>query len=380
MIPTSLRSCAGKRIRKEVFLFGHRNSTKHNSGFGKLFSTSSSSSRKEPRLSSRNKRDLLFLAVGTCGFIGYYLHHRDDNWKEDVWKIKNKLKASSIVEKNKRYSRQENSFSSHTPPVILSHLEKALQHRQQPPPLIVTAHQSGEFLASRQWYPFEATLMAAASTTNPGFVWDAQTNILNLSNNVLEYLISTNKSKNDSEHQECESESGIVTKVWGKYPLIQIEEEDPFILFWLAMTPLFPAVFLAMDGREGLLKWKDNNVLFDTNLNSESGNDKNTSAKAHLADGKETLLVEFLFRNEDGLLHKIKVTSQKNPERELWQAVYKNYTQHIVAVDWDNHKGEKDNKESRQILIPSYIEIGKGEGDQYRPHFKIYNRNLSYQN
>ncbi len=377
MIPTSLRSYAEKRIRKEFFLFGHyRDSTRSNARIGKWFSSSSSRSRKEPRLSSRNKRDLFFLAVGTCGFFGYFLHHRDDNWDEDVWKIQNRLKASSLVERSKLYSRQESSFSNHPPPIILKYTEKVLQHHQQLPPSIVTAHQAGEFLASRQWYPFEATLMAAASPTNPGFVWDAQTTILNLSNNVLEYLI-TNKSKNYGENEECEIESGVITKVWGKYPLIQIEEEDPFILFWLAMIPVFPAAFLALDGDEGVLKWKDNNVLFGININSESGNETNPSASAFLAGGTNSLLVEFFFRNE--LLHKIKVTSQENPEQELWQAVYKNYTQHAVALDWAIDTDHEDKKESLQILIPSYIEIGKGEGDQYRPHFKINNRKLSYE-
>mmetsp|Transcript_3205 Transcript_3205/g.7597 ORF Transcript_3205/g.7597 Transcript_3205/m.7597 type:complete len:373 (-) Transcript_3205:1214-2332(-) len=371
MIPTSIRAWGYHRIRKEALTFGSRQLTKGKSGFGKFFS--SSSSNKDPKLSARNKRDLLILAVGICGALGYHLIHRDDDWEEDVWTLQNKLKSSSSG-KNELFSPQGNSFSKHPPPIVLRYIEKVLQQPASSlriSSFLVTAHQSGEFLASRQWYPFEATLMAAASNTNPGFVWDARTTILKLSNNVLEYLIT----KGDEGQMVSETEGGVVTKVWGKYPLIQVEEEDPYLLFWLAMTPLFPAVFL--DGREGMLKWMDNDVVFDEKRTIESR--KEASASAQLADGTDTrLLVEFFFE-EDGLLHKIKVTQQENTEP--WQAVYKNYSHHAVAIYWNDGTNEQDRHDpkSHQILIPSYIEIGKGEGDQYHSHFKIYNRNIGFE-
>ena len=377
MIPTSIRAWGYHRIRKQAFPLGGRQLAKGNLGFGKFFSSLSSNSNKDPKLSARNKRDLLILAVGICGAFGYHLLHRDDDWEEDVWTLQNKLKSSSAGQNknhNELFSRQENFFSNHPPPVVLRYIEKVLQQPASSLRIsssLVTAHQSGEFLASRQWYPFEATLMAAASNINPGFVWDARTTILKLSNNVLEYWIT----KGDEGQINSETEGGVVTKIWGKYPLIQVEEEDPYLLFWLAMTPLFPAVFL--DGREGILKWMNNDVVSDAKSTTESR--KEASASAQLTDGTDTrLLVEFFFE-EDDLLHKIKVTQQEN--KETWQAVYKNYSHHAVAIDWNDDTNEQDRHDpkSHQILIPSYIEIGKGEGNQYRSHFKIYNRNICFE-
>jgi hypothetical protein len=354
---------------------------------------------------------LLILGVGLCGAFGYHLIHKDNDWGNDVWIVQNKLIASLSANPKKDSDNhyvgamannlpEGNSFSNPPPPVVLGYIEKILQ--QQPvtvsslrsSSLIVTAHQSGEFFAAQQWYPFEATLMAAASATTPGFVWDARTTIMKLSNNVLEYYITHNNdhekdnaNANDGldESINTKSESDIVTKIWGKYPLIQIEEEDPYILFWLAMTPLFPAVFLPhchQHGKGGILKWKDtNNTLFNSNTISSANTRKNgqVCARAQLRsniDGTDTLFsVEFFFGEEDQLLHKIKVTSPSGSD-EPWQATYKNYKQHMVVAE-SQEGTEIEGQKSRPILVPSYIEIGKGEKDLYRPHFKIINKRLS---
>jgi transketolase len=88
-------------------------------------------------------------------------------------------------------------------------------------------------------------------------------------------------------------------------------------------------------------------------------------------------------------LHKIKVTlpsgsDDENQKQQPWQAIYENYDQHMVVADYedctkieDRLRQQQDQK-SRPILVPSYIEIGKGEGEQYRPHFKINNKRLNF--
>ena len=429
VIGATIRGCTRHRIRTEAFPYGILHLEKSNlfnrTRVKRLFSSSPSPSpsKKEPTLSVTNRRDLLFLAVGICGAFGYYLFHRDSDWEKDVLAVQNKLIASSgrsensaceIVNNKELPLPRESSFSNQPPPVVLRYVEKVLQQqpvsslpsrnqqqdygdaiddttnifRQHPTPLIITAHQSGEYFASRQWYPFEAIMTAVASFANPGFVWDARTTILNLSNRVLEYYITyTNKNDddNDSKPQTLfNSESGIVTKVWGKYPLIQVEEEDPYLLFWLAMTPLYPTVFLQLDHNEGrnqVLKWNDNDIVISTSSSSNARKSDKACAIAKLADydTDTAFIVEFFFREEDDLLQKIKVTSPSLDQP--WQAIYDNYEQHVVVVNLeDGIEGEDrhDLKSRQQILIPSSIEIGKGEGDQYHAHFKINNMHLSY--
>ena len=224
--------------------------------------------------------------------------------------------------------------------------------------------------------------MAAAFTDNPGFVWDARTTILKLSNRILEYYITHSNEDNDATYNEqptVQAESGIVTKIWGKYPLIQVEEEEPFILFWLAMTPLFPSVFLQLGDehmRNSVLTWKDNEIVFRTKLRGNNRNTTEGQASAELFDGSDKFFVEFFFGEEDDLLHKIKVTSPSLPKS--WQATYSNYQEHIVVVNQKDD--DKDRKTIElEVLIPSKIEIGKGEGDHYQAHFKINNWHLNYE-
>ena len=255
-------------------------------------------------------------------------------------------------------------------------------------PSLVTADQSGEFYAAGQWYPFNATLLAMASTTNPGFVWDARMTILNLSNRVLEYYVTITNNNNNNNNTNNSTgggkggEGNIITKVWGKYPLIQIEEEDPYILFWLAMTPMFPSVLLQQQGRSGVLNWINSNSRLSAHDNLR------TCATARLVTvGDGTFLVEYFFREEDDLLIRIKVTSSTclNGDDEPWQAFYDDY-KHLVS-DFESEDGDgrqhqrqqqQQQQQRRPLLVPSKIEIGKGEGDQYRPHLKINNHHLEY--
>ncbi len=403
MTGSALRGCTGIRIRT-----GSR-CLKNSNRFPKFFTSSSSAAKKEPKLSNRNKRDLFILALGTCGAFGYYSLHQKSDWDHDVWIVQTKLIASSAGQKRRRNENtngtvanniksvlpQDGAFPNPPPPVVLRFIEKVLTQpnllgennskdvvHQHPSWSIASAKQSGEFFASKQWYPFDATLMAAASTENPGFVWDAGTTILKLSNRILEYYITHIKEENDAtnnEQQSCQAENGIVTKVWGKYPLIQVEEEEPYILLWLAMTPLFPNVFLQFGeehGRNSVLKWNDNDIVFPIKTRENNRAGTNGYASAELFDGSDKYFVEFFFGEEDDLLHKTKVMSPSLPQP--WQAIYTNYQEHNVVVNQKDDGKERENIELR-VLIPSKIEIGKGEGDDYQAHFKINNWHLNYE-
>ena len=417
-----------------------------------LNSSSSSSGRNgnEPKLSGRNKRDLLFLAVGLCGGIGYHLSFSDSDWEDEVVRTaKHQLMASLLSATNRNASNrgglgndsekmngiistnpasrghdntnhhrfashQEELFSDRSPPAVVrkyiasallpsslsptsSSSSDGISARQKglPPLTIANIHQSGEFYAMCQWYPFEATQMASTSMENPGFVWEARTTILLIPNHVLEYYVPRINDNNNNNKIRV-GEGKIVTKAWGKYPLIQIEEDDPYLFFWLAMTPLFPAVFLSQQehqqGKVEILRWNNN----ENNLDEADQNQTRASAQL-LCDDGENRLVEFFFREDDGMLRRIRVSSCTDKEEEPWQATYEDYKQFQVGgisknrnekleTDRDprGHRGGAADQNRRQpdesllLVVPSKIEIGKGEGDQYRPHFKINNHHLEY--
>jgi len=368
------------------------------------FSSSSSSSKNEPRFSNRTKRDLWILAAGICSSLGYFLVHKDNDWEQEVRAVQSKLiKSLSPPQQHSadcnanRHGQSTTGNAPNKPPLpVQRYIEKVIIQSSsvscQPKhdAWIVTAHQSGEFWTSQRWFPFssrgfladrtphpfEATLTAAASPTKPGFVWNAKTTLWGLSNNILEYSYEENDSV--GEKGKIRSEGNVVTKVWGKYPLIQIHEEDPYFLFWLAMTPLYPLVFLPCSHeQEQLFKWID-----DSNgslMSNTASNNHLMFAKAQLQsqiNGTDTTyLAEFFFREQDGLLHRIKVLLPSGPHSEnektqnYWQATFENYEEYVVE-----QQGEK----MFRILAPSSIEIGKCEDDQFRLHFRVHNHRLNY--
>ena len=251
-----------------------------------------------PKLGYRSKRDLIIIAVGACGVGGYLF--TSNEWDEDVRTAKERLLLAAShhgywYDNNTLPSSEQdnNDFqNSPPPPIIKQYIESVAKESHS---IVIQAQQSGEFYAARQWYPFtDATLLAVASTKTPGFVWNARTTILGLTNHVLEYLV--------------EGKGYITTKVWGKYPMIQVEEDDPYLFFWLAMVPLFPRVLL--QSNNGVLIWK---LTHDV-----------SSAKAQLCIDKsndEDYLVEFFFQQKDDhrdnhrvLLRRIQVTSPKMPQ------------------------------------------------------------------
>jgi hypothetical protein len=219
------------------------------------------------------------------------------------------------------------------------------------------ASQSGEFLAAKQWYPFTANLLAVPSYRSPGFVWEARVDILRLPNRVLESYVN--------------GRGNIMTKAWGKLPLIQVEEEEPYILFWLAMVcPLYPFALLEGGGREGggcFLTWKS--TTHDLSV-----------AKAELVvDGEEEpFAVEFFFREEDGLLERIRVNAPHM--KQPWQALYKEYKElsSVSSSCQGNNNNNNNNNNSTLLLVPSTIEVGKGHGEDFRLHMKIHNHDVEY--
>jgi len=378
-------------------------------------------SATEPKLSGRNRRDLFVLATGVCGATWYYLVHRDNDWDEEVRGARYKLM--------RWIARRSRSRSPHTEFGAEGSLDSALRpfafHRYLsgalPPrfgniqdsgnsddpsflPTVATVTQSGEFFAARQWHPFEATLTASMVPDRPGFVWDARTTIVGLPHSVLECLLpSNNELENDSDSETANSSSSssvvgsIVTKAWGKYPLIKVEEEDPYVLFWLASTPLFPSVFCARplenDAPNGM-------VALEWSAASSTGN-----ATAHLLcnDGVRRRL-EFVVDPDDTnadnnadegvplLLRRIRVIPNKDTnDGDPWQATYGDYRQCLITVVATRSKeepgeeqrhdgGDSGDGESARLLwrVPTTIEIGKGTGEDYRPRFRIRNHRIEF--
>jgi hypothetical protein len=141
------------------------------------------------------------------------------------------------------------------------------------------------------------------------------------------------------------------------------------------------------------MKWNENTERFSTKSLAVTRESGQVCASAQLwsdVDGAATnLLVEFFFREEDDLLHKIKVTfpsgsgNEGNEGRQPWQAIYDRYEERVVVVDCEDETESEDRLRERQdqklrpaVLIPTSIEIGKGEGERYRPHLKIHNDKL----
>jgi hypothetical protein len=200
-----------------------------------------------------------------------------------------------------------------------------------------------------------------------------------------------------------------LTKLWGIFPFVlQLEEDDPYILFWLAMIiPLFPKQILL---NNTLLIWNNNNI--DHDFDSDSGSKLSSSciAKAELrcnVDITNTSTIfhlEFIFDNDTDLLTSIKVVTEQQRRRQnqnlknnesneqqkqkpYWQVFYKDYKQ--VPASSSKEEEEQHRQISSSLLIPTTIEIGKGGGDNadndsndpsssFRSHFKIHNHHIKH--
>ena len=113
--------------------------------------------------------------------------------------------------------------------------------------LVYSIQQSGEFYAAYKWYPFHnANLLLKTSTHSSsshgdavgGFVWDIQNvKILTFPHNILQTYI--------------DGVGSITTKFYGTLPLLQIEEEEPYYLFYVAFhIPYNPTSLLFTPPRE----------------------------------------------------------------------------------------------------------------------------------
>lgn len=296
-------------------------------------------SAKAPTLSRRSRVDLFIVVAGA---LGSWVYIRSSDWDRDVWETKQRLlvgstESSSLSGGHPRRSSMEEDL----PLPLQTYLSLAL-NRAHPNDLnVVTVEQSGEFFASQQWYPFSANLLFLAhphaKEASPGFVWEADVDILKMPNRILESYI--------------QGKGSITTKAWGKIPMIQVEEEEPHVLFWLAMAPLSPVAFrqsianAVNTDKRSMIVW---NSIHD--LSSCSG---------ELRDERNgnTFYIELAFDMDTKLLKSIRVTSACLPKP--WQVNFKDY--HRV---------------NGSFLFPSITEVGKWNGQEFDVHLKILNHRV----
>eukprot|EP00934_Nitzschia_sp_Nitz4_P006688 Nitzschia sp. Nitz4//scaffold178_size73299//12482//13408//NITZ4_005693-RA/size73299-processed-gene-0.24-mRNA-1//-1//CDS//3329539104//6678//frame0 len=269
------------------------------------------SSGNEPKLSKRAKRDLFLLTFGAIGAGAYLL--TSNHWDDDVESAKQRLFQSAMA-------TDSIETADNVPIPIQRYLQRIGCDLDQgnASSKLYQSDQSGEFYAVHQWFPYQATMWYHASNARPGYVWSAETTILQMPNYVLQSFVN--------------GDANTTTKAYGKYPLIQVEEEEPYILLWLAQVPVFPHAWT----QSGKLVWKSTHDLHQAN--------------ATLSDGNETFQVQCIF--EDNLLKSIHVTSPSLGKP--WKANYSNYKRRPDGV-----------------LVPEVIEIGKGEGADFNLHYKV---------
>lgn len=321
-------------MRGQKFMTDERNGT---TGLRLRYLTSSLPEPPTPRFSRRNQFDLFILVLGA---VGSWVYLRGSDLNRDILEAREALLNSSRTQKE---GDNTGSSMENLPPPMQRYLKKAtgvkLDNRLVVAPFL-EVQQYGSFLAAHQWYPFTACLLVKSSSNAllPGFVWDAEVTILGMPNRILESLIN--------------GQGRVVTKAWSKIPMIQVVEEEPFLLFWLAMTPLFPRVFLHSEKRksieESCFEW---NSVHD--LSACSGRLTDTI-------NGEGFDLDFDFDPDTQLLMCIRVKALSL--RHTWQATYSNYQP--IGRD--------------QAMVPVTIEIGKWyDEEDLRYHMKLENRQMS---
>jgi hypothetical protein len=289
-----------------------------------------------PTLSWRSRVDL-FLVV--AGALGSWVYIQSSDWDRDVWEAKQRL-LKDASETSSSWDQQHTPMEeqSDLPLPLQTYLNVALNGPDPKHRNLVSAKQSGEFFASQRWYPFTSNLLVLAHSdereTPPGFVWEAAVEILQMPNRVLESYI--------------EGKGNIITKAWGKIPMIQMEEEEPFILFWLAMTPLCPVTF-----RQTNISKRKRPVIVWNSIHDLS------SCSGELLDESNgnTFYIELGFDQDTKLLKSIRVTSTCLPKP--WQVNYNDY--HRMSDDF---------------LFPTRIEVGTWSGQEFHGHLKIVNHEV----
>jgi hypothetical protein len=288
-----------------------------------------------PTISRRGKLDF-FLII--CGSISAWLYVQNSDWDQDVRDAKQRLISlaeGKALDKDNAFSKPVQDKDLPLP--LKRYLKKSIKDRRlikssSRASLLASAKQSGEFFASQDWYPFTASLLLLGQS--PGFVWESHVNILKMPNRVLQTFI--------------EDKGSITTKAWGKVPLIQVEEEEPYVLFWLAMSPLIPFVLLRDQNDDDENRYR---------LSWSSIHDLDTcTGQLYDKSQQKTFFLELEFCNDTSLLKSIKVTSSILPQP--WQATFKDYV------------------EEEGLYIPTVIEVGKWFENDLRLHLKLMNRQL----
>ena len=281
-----------------------------------------------PNLSPRSRRDLFVLTLGASGAATYLWLSNDV--EQDL-----QIAVDSLLSRSKEGMASDlevvRDMSEELPPPVKRYLDEVLpvqansrRHK------LSAAKQSGEFLAAQKWYPFEASLRIKGSFGDPCFVWNANTTIYGMPQQILQTLVGGRGS--------------ITTKAWGKIPTVQIQEEEPFILFWLAMLPLCPQALIQNQLEHQSLEW----IEYDFH-----------TARARLITypDREEYNLEFQFDKNSNVLLSIAVTA--DCIEEPWKVTYRDYMRF------------RDD-----LLAPSRIEIGKGTGPRFRYHMTLINRSM----
>jgi hypothetical protein len=287
-----------------------------------------------PSLSRRSRHDLLVMALGAA-IVGTYLQfstHIEQDANVAVDALLSRSNGEDHATHDKGAGRD---LPEDLPPPVRRYLEKVLPTKSYAGErhLCSVIKQSGEFYAAHQWYPFEATLMLKDSFADPAFVWNANTTIYGMPQQILQTLL--------------DGKCSILTKAWGKVPTVQVQEEEPFVLFWLAMMPLCPQSLIRNQFDQHSLEW----TVYDL-----------YTARARLVAGPDgdEYHMEFLFDPTSNLLQSIAVTAACMDEP--WKASYQDYFR---------FEGE--------LVAPSRIKIGKGEGPRFRYHMAFVNRSIHSQ-
>jgi len=282
-----------------------------------------------PKLTPRSRKDVFVLTFGAAAAATYLWFSND---------VEQDLQIAVDVLLRRREEGMKSDWevgqdvSEDLPPPVKRFLDEALPvnrnlRRRQ---ILSVTKQSGEFLAARKWYPFEASLRINDSFGDPCFVWHATTTIFGMPQQILQTLLGGRGS--------------ITTKAWGKIPTVQVQEEEPFILFWLAMLPLCPQALIQNLFEHQHLEWAEHD--FHT-------------ARARLITypDQEEYHLEFHFDEMSNLLQSIAVTS--NCLEEQWKVVFRDY----------GHFRD-------DLVAPSRIEIGKGSGPRFRYHMTFVNKSI----
>ena len=286
-----------------------------------------------PKLSPRSRKDIFVLTFGAAAAATYLQFSNDV--EQDLQIAVDELLSRSEKGNITDWEVGQGSTSESLPPPVNRFLEevwpvKRILSRHH---ILSVTKQSGEFMAAQKWYPFEASLRIKDSFGDPCFVWKATTTIFGMPQQILQTLLGGRGS--------------ITTKAWGKIPTVQVQEEEPFVLFWLAMLPLCPQALLNQNQLEhSCLEWSEHDF-------------HHTTARARLLTypDHEEYHLEFQFDETSNLLQSIGVTSDGMDEP--WKVFFSDYRRF------------RDD-----LVAPSRIEIGKGSGPQFRYHMTFLNKSM----